>query len=206
MVAVFDNPLIHPVRTLLASAGRSLTEHEIIRYLQDSDASFPVLAVSARLALFQTHFLIMNALYQLQDQLLGEGIYLHISALEITLRPITETTGNKLTSPGVDDELKRYYCNWDNFNTTDEQDVDRLLRSFWEHYLAKDRQVDAYQALQLEPGCSWSEIKKAYRRLASDCHPDRGGSHTEFIMIREAYEVLARTVGTDSGQGIVTTQ
>jgi DnaJ-class molecular chaperone len=53
---------------------------------------------------------------------------------------------------------------------------------------------DYYQILDISRTASDEEIKKAYRRLALQCHPDRnpGDSHAEekFIEISEAYGVL----------------
>jgi curved DNA-binding protein CbpA len=57
-------------------------------------------------------------------------------------------------------------------------------------------------------GLSWpvaeSELRGAYRRLAFTHHPDRGGSHAEFVRVQGAYEaVLAAVragVGSDSQQ------
>jgi DnaJ-class molecular chaperone len=51
--------------------------------------------------------------------------------------------------------------------------------------------MNYYQTLGLEPGSSQEDIKKAYRRLASKHHPDRGGDAEEFKKIQEAYERLS---------------
>jgi DnaJ-like protein len=192
-----DNPLIHPIRRLLSEQGRSFSEHELIKSLQAEEA-FPGLAESARLALFQTHFLVMNALYRLQEQLAAEHIHLHISPLAICLQSACEENEGALVELGSQAALKKYYCDWSHFQSTDEQSVDGLLSGFWQHYLARDKQAEAYQALLLEPGSGWGLIKKAYRRMAAECHPDRGGDAAEFMRVREAYEVLVRTVGPDS--------
>jgi DnaJ-class molecular chaperone len=54
---------------------------------------------------------------------------------------------------------------------------------------------DYYQTLGLSRGASAEEIKKAYRKLALEHHPDRNkgdkGSETKFKEITKAYEVLA---------------
>ena len=191
----FDNPLIQPIRQLLAESGRVFTEHELIKRLQENDAAFPVLAGSQRLALFQTHFLVMNALYRLQEQLLDDSIHLHISPLEIFLQPLSEVVSNVLAENSSQAALKRYYGDWDHFKSTDEHDVEEMLGYFWQHYRAQDKQADAYRTLQLEPGVGWPFIQEAYRRMASLSHPDRGGDAAEFMLIREAYEVLLKTVG-----------
>ena len=50
--------------------------------------------------------------------------------------------------------------------------------------------MNYYDVLGLEPTCSPQEITKAYRRLAMEYHPDRGGDENRFHEISEAYDVL----------------
>ncbi|KAI4379254.1 hypothetical protein MLD38_005576 [Melastoma candidum] len=54
--------------------------------------------------------------------------------------------------------------------------------------------MDPYRTLKIEHGASESEVKKAFRRLALQYHPDvcRGGSNceVEFHVINEAYDVV----------------
>ncbi len=50
---------------------------------------------------------------------------------------------------------------------------------------------DYYEVLGISKGASPDEIKKAFRRLAVQYHPDKeGGDETKFKEINEAYEVL----------------
>lgn len=50
---------------------------------------------------------------------------------------------------------------------------------------------DYYHTLGVERSSSAEDIKKAYRRLASKHHPDKGGDTTQFQAIEEAYRVLS---------------
>lgn len=50
---------------------------------------------------------------------------------------------------------------------------------------------DHYATLGIGRGASDAEIKRAYRRLASQHHPDKGGDTARFQAIEEAYRVLS---------------
>ncbi len=50
--------------------------------------------------------------------------------------------------------------------------------------------MDYYQILGVNRTASDAEIKAAYRKLAMQYHPDRGGDSKRFSQINEAYEVL----------------
>ncbi len=82
---------------------------------------------------------------------------------------------------------------------------------------------DYYSILQIEPSATLVEIKKAYRQLAQEFHPDKNHNDpyaaTQFVEIKEAYEVLTdpskkeyylqqrwynQSIGKRKTQGIVT--
>lgn len=50
--------------------------------------------------------------------------------------------------------------------------------------------IDYYDLLGLSPNASEDLIKKAYRIASKKVHPDVGGSEADFILLKEAYEVL----------------
>ncbi|MFH0852149.1 MAG: molecular chaperone DnaJ [bacterium] len=49
---------------------------------------------------------------------------------------------------------------------------------------------DYYEILEIAKNASADEIKKAYRKLAQQYHPDKGGDAEKFKEINEAYQVL----------------
>lgn len=50
-----------------------------------------------------------------------------------------------------------------------------------------------YETLGIGEGASAEEIKRAYRKLASQHHPDKGGDTAKFQAIQTAYDTLADT-------------
>ena len=48
-----------------------------------------------------------------------------------------------------------------------------------------------YETLNLNESASAEEIKRAYRKMAMDAHPDRGGDPEQFKNINAAYETLS---------------
>lgn len=70
---------------------------------------------------------------------------------------------------GVSDLLKRAFTG---FKALPEKSS---IKSWWEE-------------LEISANATQDEIKKAYYRLASVCHPDKGGSREEWDKISEAYQ------------------
>lgn len=50
--------------------------------------------------------------------------------------------------------------------------------------------MDHYATLGVAKNATPDEIKKAYRKLASQHHPDKGGDTSKFQQVQEAYEIL----------------
>jgi len=184
-----NNPLKAAILTILKAEGVGVSEYQLIRQLEADHGPFPETGGGADLALFQKHFIVMNALYQLQQSLLDDGLYLAISSLNIQLQTNNCSRETRL-SDSADTKLRDYYLDWSQLEATTASDVTELLNSFWECYLAIDKKAEALIKLGLDEDVGWDNIQRSYRRLAAQHHPDRGGDQKEFIAIREAYEVL----------------
>ncbi|MCG8312568.1 MAG: DnaJ domain-containing protein [Pseudomonadales bacterium] len=152
-----------------------------------------------QLSSFRKNFLVMHALYQLQEDLIQDEMYLDIGQVEISLHPLSQHNGQNIAQGG-DRKVRDYYFDWKNYFHTDRAAVDELLQSFWQRYhQLESRNLGkvslALQCLGFEDNknIDWRDIKQRYRELAHKLHPDRGGSPEKFIELREAYEVLALT-------------
>jgi DnaJ-domain-containing protein 1 len=185
-----DNPLIPAILQVLRQAEKTLAIHELLQELK-AVAKIPSLDDDVQLALFKLNWLMMNALYQLQMQLIEEGYFLSISTLDIHLEPARELASASAQQISCQ-PLRDYYLNWGHFSDTTKEEVQALLDGVWQEYISGDEQAKAYQVLGLEEGASIRLIRKTYRSLAGRYHPDKGGDPIKFMEIREAYEILKK--------------
>jgi DnaJ-domain-containing protein 1 len=182
------NPLLLPVLDALRRQPSGLSEYALLKQVE---AALPPLAEAAELALFQKHFLVMNALYQLQMTLWQEErLWLSISPLAIELRSIEEQPDRQALQPGGEDRLRDYYLDWAEFERTGGDEVRELLDGFWRRFHAVDKLQAAFAVLALEPTTDWAGVQAQYRRLARATHPDHGGDAQRFLEVRAAYELL----------------
>lgn len=191
-----ENPFKASILALMKASPAGLSEYDLIQCLQERDEDFVFDDESPNLALFRKHFLVMNALYQLQTELFNDGLYLSISPLEIRLEPVQDSEISALPTGNEAAPLREYYLNWENFSQTRREDVEAMLQRFMERYLAIDERLEALQILELPANAPWETVKQTYRRLAALHHPDKGGDPARFRAIRGAYEILLRCYGS----------
>jgi curved DNA-binding protein CbpA len=60
--------------------------------------------------------------------------------------------------------------------------------------------LDYYKILQINPDANIETIKTAYRSRALVCHPDRGGSHEQMVLVNEAFQILSNQKPTQKRQ------
>lgn len=185
-----QNPLIQTILSLLHRNPAGISEHLILKSLADH-AGFSEIGDAGQLALFQKHFMVMNALYQLQQQLWDEAqLILEISPLRVQLYPSSTREKTEHLAPAENPALGAYYLDWENFQNTTETNVLELLDSFWRRFIQADERVAALRELGLEAEATPVEITRRYRELVTRHHPDKGGEQAIFIRIRQAYELL----------------
>ena len=53
---------------------------------------------------------------------------------------------------------------------------------------------EAFRILSLVPPVTLNDVRRAYRAKAFSCHPDRGGSHAQMVVINAAFELAQKAV------------
>ncbi len=139
--------------------------------------------------LFRAHFLLFHALYELKDRLSSKQLgLLQIEALCIRRLPWSAAD----EALAVPDPLRTYYLDWSNLDGTSEQDVCKLIASFWNRLDRFDKREEALAELGLKDPVDDETIKLAWRRLAMEHHPDRGGDNDRLQAINAAVDCLIR--------------
>lgn len=187
-----DNPIKSQVAEFLCCAESAISEHELIKYLE-RQGQFPseLAELGNELRCFKQHFLVMNALYQLQRDYQAENLLLSISPLAIELKTATTVNVGTLSLEYTAPALSEFYLDWRNY-TLSEEAVGGLLKGFWSRYVTSDERGQALLVLGLDASAKWRDVEKAYKRLAQLRHPDRGGSTQEFQRLNRAYQTLKK--------------
>ncbi|MFC3034485.1 DNA-J related domain-containing protein [Pseudoalteromonas fenneropenaei] len=184
-LGTMHNPLTEPLFELLAN-GICYKIHTLAAQLQQQ-GNWLTQHTDPTQDLFRKNFLLMNALYQLQNQLVEQQQFLSISSTHIQLIPMTSNIVQ------VEDALRDYYLDWRHFDT-DNDVITALLNNFWQSYHSYGSQLDevAFQCLcdawQLTAPITEMQIQKRWRQLALAHHPDREqGNAEQFQRYREQY-------------------
>jgi len=88
----------------------------------------------------------------------------------------------------------------DNYRPYGVNEGERGSTSQWKHYFDSAMGIGEAQAivkdsspygiLGLSMGCTWAEVKKAFRTLIKIHHPDVGGDRAEFEKVYASYSIL----------------
>ncbi|ENG7516894.1 DNA-J related domain-containing protein [Vibrio harveyi] len=188
-----ENPLLWPILDILRKQPSNWKVHTLAHELSQK-GYIQQLDESPDKDLFKRNFLLMNALYQLQETLYPDG-WLQVEAMNIVLMSAIEASRH---SVDTNDPLREYYLDWKNYEA-DEGEVRRLLNDFWSRYqryiggnVSDD--LDRSKALhlfELDAGATRTEIRRQWRKLALRWHPDReNGNADRFRVLCNAWNVL----------------
>lgn len=184
--------LAEQLYALLRANPSGSSEYQLIQALKARHCvHLPNAPLSDELNLFRTHFLVFNALYRLRERLWQEQLaHLSIDPLCIRLHDFIAAEA----ALAERDPLRDYYLDLDNLRDTRAQDVQRLLDDFWTRLRGGDEKRAALQLFELDdtPPVDLARLKRRYRQLASQHHPDRGGDTERLQSINLAMEILQR--------------
>jgi DnaJ-domain-containing protein 1 len=186
-------PILHDI---LLSHSDGLSEYELFNQLKSPPYElFTAESLRDPLSLFQSHFILFNALYQLQDTwLLDQTGLLQIHCSRIRRNP-WEAGQNAVI---MQDKLRAYYLDWTNLSDTDQSQVEAMLDSFWSAFSGAPSQAQntnmplqqALDLLELTPPYSSQLLKQQYRKMLHKYHPDKGGNNGQTVQLHNAYERL----------------
>lgn len=187
----FHNPLKGAIIAVLENFPFGLSEYDLIRELKRSTNLIPDDFAKNSLILFQTHFLVFNALYQLQRDLAESGDkYLEINPLCIRLLYAAVRCDANAVTENSDEKLRAYYLDMSHLWNTGKEDVACMLDRFWKFYNAAEDRLKALETLNLAEPVNYDKIKGRYRDLAKKNHPDRGGDKSRLQEINRAMGIL----------------
>lgn len=183
--------------------------------------AFPAMDISRAdsLTLYQNHFLLFHALYRLQEEFYRDGKYLFIHFMRTIVAPypdvgqcryFEEYLGRfcqsvcpagqvycefhaQLVGDAALEELslRYFYLDPQNFYKLDAQTATNFINGTWEILTHYDAYQKSFAILGIAETSDLKQIKKRFKQLAKQYHPDRGGaSHEKFHEINNAYQLL----------------
>ena len=193
MSIAIDERLLNWLYECLRQSRDGVSEHELLKQLIGENAidhgGIWAQAFDDNHSLFQAHFLLFHILYQLRNRLLEQKLgCVEINPVKIRILPYGEGDA----SLHAYDALMDYYLDFSNLENTSAREVDEMLAGFYIKLNNTDKRQQALQVLGLEDPVDDHAIKKQYRRLAMEHHPDRGGDKAALQEIHSAVKILIR--------------
>ena len=180
--------LIASLLAILRAHPDGLSEHHLIRELAKDNPDFGPDIFTDELSLFQCHFILYHHLYRLRDKLWNEKQgALVIHCMKIVLCPYPLIADALPTTP---DPLRAYYLDISHLEKTGKPEILEMLDTFWRRFTHLDQRAEALATLGLADPVDHIEIKRRYRELAMEHHPDRGGEMEKLQAINAAMNLL----------------
>jgi len=192
------NPYLSPILDELEqlfNCSSLNNEHQIIKHLQEKKIPpFNHFLLAQPKDLFSTHFLCMHALYHLKRQYQHTKkfklIILSVQVQRLPLDSPMPVNNESQTAIETTDPLECYYLNSQHYFEIKENEINEMLKSFWQKYIAHDSKKEALDVLNLPHNADARMIKAQYHSLAQQHHPDKGGSAEMFTQIHQAKTIL----------------
>ena len=209
------------LRRFLASLREPCYESQLLKI------AFPEFEIfrAAPLALYQHHFALFHLLYQLQEEFYRDGQYLFIHFMRTMLLPYPSDGqcrffheqlaafcraacldgkaycayhADMLGDAALDElSMKYFYADAGNFSKLDEETATAFLNGTWEILNHYDVYQESFRVLNLPETSNIDLIKKTFKRLAREHHPDMSQtSRDKFVEINNAYQFLLRVIPT----------
>jgi hypothetical protein len=199
------NPYLSPILDeleLFFDAFPITSEHQIIKHLQDKNIPpFALFSLANSKDLFSAHFLCMHALYHLKNHysygLKGKRFTLNIQSIRVErveLYDDVNMSEEAHCSIEKIDPLESYYLNSEHYFETQADEIDDMIKSFWQKYIAQDNRKEALEVLNLPKNADTKMIKARYLQLVQKHHPDKGGCAEMFIKISDAKAILDKAL------------
>ncbi len=181
--------------------------------------------LSTPLELFRAHFVLFHSLFRLQEELAGEGRYLHIHFMRIWCLPFPpdgecrffEDSANSFCrlpavqgarlcpvhsrgrDPGVLETLsdRAFYLEERNFGLLDEETAAAFLKGGWTLLRHGNEIGSCFSELGIPPTGDLLAVKRAFRKKAGELHPDSPtGDAEKFLRLDRAYRILLGVIPT----------
>ncbi len=172
------------------------------------------------LTLYQNHFLLFHVLYRLQDEFAREGKYLFVHFMRTMLVPYPEKGqcrffeedlgqfckaacdrdqnycqfhATMLGDTALEElSIKYFYLDTRNFYKLDKETAEAFMQGTWEILTHYDAYKKSFEILGLPETSDFKLIKKKFKHLAKQYHPDCGAqSQEKFQEINNAYQLLS---------------
>ena len=120
------------------------------------------------------------------------GIIIYITR-EIIMRKKTDYDKGSFESQKNKD-YEKYHSDWGDETTNDEKERAKKIDEEFKEQIEDSGLPNYYKILGVERDATKEEIKKQYRKLAKEIHPDRtkdASTEDEMTEINKAYEVLS---------------
>ena len=178
----------------LRACPAGYSEHKLLKILRETGCpALPAGPLADPLVLFRSHWCLFHGLYELRDRLLQQGeALLRVDPLLIRLEAYAPGEAGLQAF----DPLREVYRDLRPLETATAAGVMALIGQFHTRLRAARHYHRALAALDLSPPADLAGVRRQYRRLAMQHHPDRGGDAARFTALGEARDILERYFGS----------